>query len=74
MLNTTVSLKTFVANKMFAANKVSSNEDGDKLIEKFVKKKTRKLFKSKKISDAKAKFQSSLLSTKMILRCLMQNS
>ena len=40
----------FIVNKIFAANKASGVEDGNKLIEKFIKLKTRKLSKSRKLS------------------------
>ena len=42
-----------VTNNIFAANNVNSIEGGNKLIEKFVKPKTRKLFKNRKVSKFK---------------------
>ena len=35
----------FIANKMFVANKIGGIKDSDKLIEKFIKSKTKKLSK-----------------------------
>ena len=40
----------FVTNKMLIANKISSIEDNDKLIEKSIKLKTKKLPKLRKFS------------------------
>ena len=41
------------ANKVFIANKVDGIKNSNKLIEKFVKLKIRKLFKSKKLKSKK---------------------
>ena len=47
-----MSLQVFTANKVFAANKFGNVEDisNNKIIEKFIEPKTRKLSKSQKLS------------------------
>ena len=37
-------IEAFIANKIFVVNKISSIKDDNKLIEKFIKPKIRKLF------------------------------
>ena len=43
-----VANKILTANEIFATNEIDGIKSGDKLIEKYVKSKTRKLSKSKK--------------------------
>ena len=53
MLKITVLSKVFVTNKLLVANKFGDIKDSDELIKKFVKPKTKKLFKSQKLSKLK---------------------
>ena len=45
MLKTIILLYIFVINKVFIANKIYCIKSNNKLIEKFIKPKTKKLFK-----------------------------
>ena len=49
MLNLTILLQILVVNKIFDINTVNSIESSNKLIEKFIELKTRKLSKLEKL-------------------------
>ena len=51
MIKITVLSLVFIINQVFVMNKISNIENSDKLIEKFLKPKARKLFKTKKLKS-----------------------
>ena len=48
-------LQVFVANKIYIVNEISNIEGDNKLIEKFIELKIKKLFKSQKLAKLKKK-------------------
>lgn len=48
-----VSFKLIITYKIFPTNKIGGIKNGDKLIEKYIKLKTKKVLRSKKLSKSK---------------------
>ena len=55
LLHVIVTNKMFIINKIFIINEIGNIKDNNKLMKKFIKPKTRKLFKSQNLAKSRKK-------------------